>query len=402
MLTHEDAPVNKQAEAVQHTDYMKSFVYTFMTFVTIGVVLTSSAFGQAKISFDQILNRAREHDFEINSGYKGVGDLDDDAWRVRTLAIRDLVRLGSDAASDLIAGMHDENRHVRHITVTAIGILGIKEAADDLMKLLTDDSDPIVRGQAAQALGQIGCKRALSTLEVVSEKDESMHVKHRAVLAVGRLKEGAVSGPGDIATWAGIDEKNFRMAKVGQAAPDFELKDTSGKPWRLSDFRNRKTVVLVWIFADWCPVCHYEFHELMEMENQFKEEDIQVFTVECHDLYRCRVMGEGHEITSTFLKEWGPKSLSDLGESVLSRKKLWWPHLVDAAGAVGVVYGVDPMEFTVHDEWINRPSTVIIDPDGIVRFAYFGTYWDDRPTIEETIEMIETNTYVFRHPERRD
>lgn len=405
MATHEETPIYEQAETVQYNDYMKYFRYTFtafMTFITIGVIMTSSTFGQIRISSDQVFERVRAHDFEINSGYKGVGNLNDEAWKVRTLAIRDLVRLGPGAASELIGGLHDENSHVRHVTVSAISILGIQSAADDLMKLLTDDPDPVIRGQAAQALGQIGSTKAVKTLEEVSEKDESMHVKHRAALAIGRIKEGAVSGPDEIAAWVSLDENKFRLAKVGQVAPDFKIKDTSGKSWRISDFKNKKTVALIWIFADWCPVCHREFHELLEMKQKFKDADIQVFTVECHDLYRSSVMGESNEITSTFLKEWGPKSLSEIGESLMSREKLWWPHLVDTAGAVAAMYGVDPMEFIVHDEWINRPSTVIITPDGKISFAYYGTYWGDRPTIEETFEMIENNSYEFRHPERRE
>lgn len=61
--------------------------------------------------------------------------------------------------------------------------------------------------------------------------------------------------------------------------------------------------------------------------------------------------------------------------------EVWWPHLVDRAAAVGLQYGIDPWQYTVHSEWINRPSTVIVDPAGIVRLAYFGRYWGDRPSI---------------------
>lgn len=324
----------------------------------------------------QVLDRVRNHDFEDNSGYKGVGDLTDDAWRVRTLAIRDLVRIGSDAVTILTVGLHDRNRHVRHVCVTVLGILGVQDAGDDLLQLLTDDPDPIVRGQAAQAIGQIGYMQAVSALEKVGGQDKSEHVRHRAKLAIRRMKEGAMTGPELIGAWARQDEKTFRQLKVGQPSPEFELKDTSGKTWRLSDFNNKKTVALIWIFADWCPVCHREFHDLIQKEQQFKEANVQVFTIECHDSYRCKVM---------------------VGE-----RDLWWPHLVDAAGTIGAMYGVDPMEFVVHDEWVNRPSTIIVDTEGIVRFAYYGTYWGDRPTIEQTLQMIKTNSYSFRHPGRRE
>lgn len=324
----------------------------------------------------QVLDRVRKHNFEKNSGYDGVAYLGDNAWRVRTLAIRDLVRLGPEAKPALIAGLNDENRHVRHICVAAIGILGLREVENDLVKLLTADPDPIVRGQAAQALGQTGHTKAIEALKRASEQDDSKHVQHRAELAIGRLKQNRGNNSELIKAWTNLDEKTFRRAKTGKPAPDFELKDVYGKIWRLSNFKNKKTVVLVWIFADWCPVCNIEFHTLTQMEEQFKQADVQVFTIECHDQYRSGVMGKG--------------------------KDLWWPHLVDNAGAVAAMYGVDPMEFVVHDEWINRPSTIIIDPKGIIRFAYYGTFWGDRPTIEQTLEMIKTNSYSFRHPERRE
>ena len=82
-------------------------------------------------------------------------------------------------------------------------------------------------------------------------------------------------------------------------------------------------------------------------------------------------------------------------------EQIWWPHLLDRAGAVGAMYGVDPMAFAVHAEYINRPSTVIVDPAGVVRLAYYGTYWGDRPTIEQTLEMIRTRHFEFEHPKRR-
>ena len=320
-----------------------------------------------------ILDRVSNHDFEKNSGYDGVPDTGDKAWRVRILAIRDLVRAGEAHAGEMVAALGDSNRHVRHVATVAIGVLQLKEAGPKLMELLAEDNDPVVRGQAAQALGQIGYRKALKALEEVKV---GRNVIHRAKLAALRLKTaGDSKNTVLLEAWKGLDEKTFETMEVGKGAPDFTLKDTKGKAWTLSELKGKKTVVLIWIFADWCPVCQHEFHDLTEMEGQFKDADVQVFTIECHDLHR--------------------------SQAIVGQEDLWWPHLVDNAGAIGAFYGVDPMEFVVHDEWINRPATIIIDKKGVVRFAYNGTYWGDRPTIPQTLEMIKNNSYKFEHPQRR-
>lgn len=81
---------------------------------------------------------------------------------------------------------------------------------------------------------------------------------------------------------------------------------------------------------------------------------------------------------------------------------VWWPHLCDRAGAVGAMYGVDPHSFAVHAEYINRPTTVIIDPEGVVRIACYGTCRGDRPSVHETLEMIKTQQFDFVHLSRRE
>ncbi|MHC4159863.1 MAG: HEAT repeat domain-containing protein, partial [Planctomycetota bacterium] len=350
-------------------------------------------------AFESILARIRNHNFEDNSS-KGLADFNDDAWRVRTLVVRDLVRLGPGGIKMLRTGLYDKNRHVRQVCAKTLGILGARKAGDDLIKLALEDSDKVVRLQAAESLGQIGYKKAKAVLKKISQEDQNRNVRHVAELSLERLKTKDVSGPEDIKAWASLDAKTFRTAKVGGKAPDFELKDTKGKIRRLSDYKGQ-TVVLIWIWADWCRICHREFHYLLELEKEFKEANIAVLTLECHDMFRTKVMDEGHDIWGPFLKERGSKKLEGIMDSVLNRKKLWWPHLSDSAGAVAAMYGADPMVFTAHDEWINRPSTIIVDEKGIVRFAYYGTYWGDRPTIKETLEMIKTNTYKFVHPGRK-
>jgi cytochrome oxidase Cu insertion factor (SCO1/SenC/PrrC family) len=55
-------------------------------------------------------------------------------------------------------------------------------------------------------------------------------------------------GPKDGADLAPTD---LNRIKVGQAAPDFALQDTDGKAITLSDFRDKKSVVLVFYRGYW-------------------------------------------------------------------------------------------------------------------------------------------------------
>jgi peroxiredoxin len=161
---------------------------------------------------------------------------------------------------------------------------------------------------------------------------------------------------------------------------------------RLRDFRGQKPVVLIWIFADWCPVCHGEFRELIELREQFEAADIQVFTIQCHDLFPARVM-VGKELEPDY---WFSKT--SFKEAYT--QKIWWPHLADRAGAVGAEYGVQPMAFVVHAEWINRPAAVIVDREGIVRLADYGTFWGHRPTMHQLLEMARSGSYDYEAPKR--
>ncbi len=55
-------------------------------------------------------------------------------------------------------------------------------------------------------------------------------------------------GPKDGADLAPTD---LNRIKVGQAAPDFTLQDSDGKALTLSDFRGKKSVVLVFYRGYW-------------------------------------------------------------------------------------------------------------------------------------------------------
>lgn len=357
-----------------------------------------------KISVSQVLQGVGEHDFNplnddksltIDRTFKkaGIPDLNDNDWRVRLLGVRDLVRNGTDSVDEILGGLTNSNENVRQVSAMALGILKSKDAVAGLERLARKDSVAVVRSQAVIALGQIESEGSLELLNKMLEDDPSRDVVHQCELAIDQIEKQMGTTDKQLSAFLSLDETTFKTVQVGGIAAGFDLQDTEGKSWKLSDFRGKEWVVLIWVFADWCPVCHGEFHDLMDIQDEFEKEGIRVFTIETHDLYRGRVMvGKELEPDYWFAKESFKDDYTD---------RIQWPHLLDRAGAVGAMYGIDPLAFAVHAEYINRPTTVIVDKEGIVQLLYQGTYWGDRPTIEKTLDMIRKQDFAFEHPNRR-
>jgi peroxiredoxin len=332
---------------------------------------------------------------DANTGYDGVSDLQSTDWRVRTLAVRNLVRAGQHAPSPVANLLGHESEHVRQIAAMSLGILRAEAAVEPLNRRLRHDPNPVVRSHAAIALGQIGAPRTAVAGPLTDE--EHTDVRHQCAVALDRMEKDAPVEPDVAEQFAALDESSLGRVHVGDPAPDFTLEDTEGTDWSLSDARGESTVVLLWIFADWCPVCHREFHGLIEREERFRELDVRVATLECHDRYRSRVM-TGTEFRPSY---WFADKLPGDHPHDPYPDGIWWPHLVDRAATVGLRYGIDPWQFAVHSEYVNRPTTVIIDPSGIVRLAHVGTYWGDRPSIGQILAMIESDEYDFEAPAPR-
>jgi peroxiredoxin len=356
------------------------------------------------ITVDNVFERVSSHKFnplndensmtmDRNLQEAGIADLDNDDWKVRLLAVRDLVRAGVKDVNNISKGLTDQSIHVRQVSAMALGILKAEDAIGALEQVVSTDENSMMRSQAVIALGQIESTHSLDLLRKKLKEDPSRDVQHQCELAIYQIEKRMGTTEKQLSAFLSLDESTFETVKEGSAAYEFALEDTDGKEWKLSSFRNKNWVVLIWVFADWCPVCHGEFHDLMGMKEEFAKAGVQVFTMETHDRYRGRVM-VGKELEPDY---WFSKK--SFNEAYTS--KIFWPHLLDRAGAVAARYGADPLAFSVHSEYINRPTTIIIDKEGMVRFSYKGTFWGDRPTIEQTLKMIETGDFSFEHPKRR-
>jgi peroxiredoxin len=127
--------------------------------------------------------------------------------------------------------------------------------------------------------------------------------------------------------------------EVGQQAPDFELKDQHGTPVRLSGFRGKKNVVLVFYPLAFSGTCTAE---LCAMRDEFPEvtrDDVELLTVSVDSGYVQRAWSEAQHFEFPMLSD-------------------FWPH-----GDVARAYGV------FNDtRGVATRGTFIIDKDGVVRW----------------------------------
>lgn len=121
---------------------------------------------------------------------------------------------------------------------------------------------------------------------------------------------------------------------VNHPAPDFTLQDLSGAPVQLAALRGQ--VVLINVWATWCPPCRAEMPAIQSVYEQLRDQGFTVLAV--------NVREDADQVRS-FMTEQG----------------LTFPALLDSSGAVSALY-----QSRVY------PSSYFIDRTGLVRAVYRG------------------------------
>ena len=146
-------------------------------------------------------------------------------------------------------------------------------------------------------------------------------------------------------------------AKIGEAAPQFSLKDQNGKTVSLSDFTG-KTVVLEW-FNQGCPyvVRHHKAKTMTETAAKYKDKDVVWLAINSGAPGE---QGAGQDLSAEAVTNW----------------KITYPVLIDESGEVGRSYGAK-----------TTPHMYVVDKDGILR--YMGAIDD-----YQTSKKVNSTNYV--------
>ncbi|WP_052668230.1 peroxiredoxin [Nitriliruptor alkaliphilus] len=67
--------------------------------------------------------------------------------------------------------------------------------------------------------------------------------------------------------------------EIGDVAPDFELKDQTGQPVRLSDYRGKKAVVLVFYPLTFTGTCESEMCGIRDSIEAFRNDEVETLAI---------------------------------------------------------------------------------------------------------------------------
>jgi peroxiredoxin len=163
--------------------------------------------------------------------------------------------------------------------------------------------------------------------------------------------------------WAGwLARDRFLPMEVGSRAPDFAAVDLEGRPVSLADLRGE--VVLLNIWATWCPPCLEEMPSMQRLHQRLGGEGLRVVAVSI-DAGRGGVDSGGRPggDVASFVRRLG------LGFTV-------W-H--DPAGEIQRIYRTTGI-----------PESFVIDRDGtIVKKVIGATEWDSDASVELIQRLLD-------------
>ncbi|CAB4607113.1 unannotated protein [freshwater metagenome] len=136
---------------------------------------------------------------------------------------------------------------------------------------------------------------------------------------------------------------------IGQAAPDFELKNQYGELVKLSSFKGEKNVVVLFIPFAFTGTCTGELCAIRDDLAAFQNDNVQVLAISCDSPFTQKIFAEQEGYKFPVLAD-------------------FWPH-----GAAAQAYGI----FNA-DLGCAMRGTFIIDKEGIIRWTVVNGLGDAR------------------------
>lgn len=178
------------------------------------------------------------------------------------------------------------------------------------------------------------------------DQNDNMDETTQNIPAAGRLAAMVMIGCGFLAlgisfmlfrgttTYASEQDFSAVPAEVNFSAPELNLTTLQGQPNSLSDYKG--SVVLVNLWATWCPPCREEMPTLQAFYEKYKGDGFVLLAIS---------QGETAEQVAPFVQEFN----------------VTFPVWLDISSEAGIAF-----------KTMNLPSSYVIDREGRVRLMWIG------------------------------
>ncbi len=132
----------------------------------------------------------------------------------------------------------------------------------------------------------------------------------------------------------------LRPIAIGKKAPDFTARTAEGKAIRLSEFKGKKNLVLVFYQGSFCSVCAAQLSNIQNHLSAFRAQDAEVIAISADDReHALQSVGE-HGLTFNVVPDADKQIISRFGVANIAKKGIAWPSLfvVDKKGVVKLSY----------------------------------------------------------------
>jgi peroxiredoxin len=146
---------------------------------------------------------------------------------------------------------------------------------------------------------------------------------------------------------------------IGDAAPDFTLRDQHGRRRSLSALRGERSVVLVFFPFAFSGVCTGELRDLREQAHRIAGAGAELLAVSCDPMFALRVFADQDGLEFPLLSD-------------------FWPH-----GEVASSYGAFDSEHGCPTR-----SSFVIDADGLLRWSVHNAMGEAR-SVDDYVRSLE-------------
>jgi len=150
-------------------------------------------------------------------------------------------------------------------------------------------------------------------------------------------------------------DSGFGVLKQATAAPDFTVKTLDGQTASLSDYRGK--VVLLNLWATWCPPCREEMPSMQSLYDDLKDQGFTILAVAAPN---------------------PPRETREKIETFVSQGDYSFPILLDSEYKVNGIYGTGSI-----------PTSWVVDAEGnLVARLVGATDWTAEPIVSAFEELL--------------